>query len=313
MAPPIDAAATSTTTTTPSIQMRFTFDTFVILVIMLAIIISNVIILLVLFKTDALKQINKYFFCSLTVADLLIGVFVTPFSFWASLFDHWIYGDQFCHIEAYVAAIFWIASVGSLTWISIDHYVAIRKPGRYETLITPMRSYCWIAFLWIGALSFCCPPLMGVARARYYREAYICIIDWKLQKAYFITAGILVIVPPIIALGISNLYIFTNAYKKKRLIYEKSMLPDDSSNRPDSYFLSFLTGIVFIGAWLPWSLLQIQELIAKETKNPKVHFYFLWFAVANSFWKFITYTIFGQDFRQGLKDLFSRIKCKCCF
>lgn len=268
-------------------------------------------ILLVLFKTEQLSFVNKYFFVSLTAADLCVGLFVTPFSLWTALFDHWIYGEKFCHMEAYLAAIFWIASVYSFTWQSIDHYVAIRKPDRYESLMTPMRCICWVAFVWLAAISFCLPPLFGVSHALYYSQAFVCIIDWNLQKGYFITAGLLIIVPPAIATAISNLFIFTDTYQRKKIVYQKCA---DSDARPEHYFANFLVGIMYLLAWGPWCMLQVHEIIhngERFTAHPKLHFYFMWFAIGNSLWKFVIYVIFDHDFRIGLKILYTKINCKC--
>lgn len=89
-----------------------------------------------LFTTDMLALLNKHFFVSLTLADLCVGLFVTPFSVWTTVFDRWIYGDRFCHVEAYLAAILYIASVHSLAWLSVDQYVALRKPDRHASIMT---------------------------------------------------------------------------------------------------------------------------------------------------------------------------------
>ena len=295
------------------IEMKFTLESIAILCITVLVIVTNALILLVVFKTNVLRRsINKYFFISLTAADLLIGLLVTPFSLWTSMFDKWIYGDKFCHVEAYLATIFWTVSVYSMAWLAIDHYVAIRKPERYDAVMTPMRCICWITFVWILALSFCCPPLFGVQRARYYKEAYLCIIDWNLQKAYFITAGTLIIVPPIAGLAYMNLYIFTSSYEQRRISFEKSSDIDQSS-RPQNYFLNFLVGIVYLLAWTPWCTLQLTEAIHEGPgimAPVTMHFCFMWFAISNSFWKFLIYVIFGQDFRVGLKQLFSKAFCR---
>lgn len=291
--------------------MAFTFETFMIFLFTLVIISSNVVILLVLYKTEQLDFVNKYFFVSLTLADLFIGLFVTPFSFWTSMFDRWIYGDKFCHIEAYLAAIFWIASLYSLMWISIDHYVAIRKPDRYESLMTPMRCICWVAFIWIAALSFCCPPLFGASRAMYYKAAHVCIVDWNMQKAYIITSGLMIVIPPIFALTFSNLYIFTQSYRNKCSVYEKCM---DSSSRPEHYFMSFVLGLVFLFSWLPWCILQLC-MVVKGDKDMSsapaaLHFSLMWLAIANSFWKFVVYVIMDHDFRVGIKIIYTKMTCQ---
>ena len=290
--------------------MAFTFGTFVILVITFAIVAANVLILLVLFRTDMITCVNRYFFISMTLADLCIGVFVTPFSFWTSMFDRWIYGDKFCHLEAYLAAIFWIGSVYSMTWVSIDHYVAIRKPERYESVMSRTRCVCWLVFMWLVAFSFCCPPLFGVSRARYYPEAYICIIDWSLQKAYFITSGLIVIIPPIIALSVVHLYLLTGKYQQKKAIYEKCT---ESNPRPELYVMNSLVSLVFVISWFPWCMAQLHEVLhgteTQPSDHPAMHFIFMWFAVANSLWKFVVYCIFDHDFRVGLRILKSKVSC----
>jgi hypothetical protein len=290
---------------------QFTFESFIILLLMVCIVGANVVILLVLYRTEHLTFINRYFFVSLTLSDLFIGAFVVPFSFLSSLFDSWVLGDMFCHVEAYLAAIFWIASVYSLMWLGIDHYIAIRKPDRYESLMTPMRCICWVAFIWVAALSFCCPPLFGVSRARYYAPAYLCIIDWHLQKAYFITSGILILIPPIIALSCSNLYIFTAQYREQRAVYEKCT---DSNSRAEFYLMNFVVGVMLLLVWSPWCILQVYELYlgAEEVapwSPPSLHFFFMWLVVANSFFKFLVYVVLCHDFRIGLKVLYTQLTC----
>lgn len=86
---------------------RFAVESLIALLLSLSIIGSNVLILLVVLKTRQCWFLNKYFFVSMTAADLALGIFVIPFSFWATVFGTWIYGDRFCHFEAYLAAILW--------------------------------------------------------------------------------------------------------------------------------------------------------------------------------------------------------------
>lgn len=46
-------------------------------------------------------------------------------------------------------------------WISVDRYLAVRKPLRYETVQTKTRCQCWMCFTWISAAMLCCPPIFG--------------------------------------------------------------------------------------------------------------------------------------------------------
>ena len=326
-------------------MMSFGVETVVTLCTTVLIIATNVLILLMLFTTDMLALLNKHFFVSLTVADLFVGLFVTPFSVWTTVFERWIYGDRFCHVEAYVTAILYIASVHSLAWLSVDQYVALRKPDRHASIMTSTRSGCWVAFVWTTAVGFCLSPLLGRSTARYYAEAYVCVVDWSSQTAYFITVAVLLVVPPLVALGFANIYIFTATYERDKAVCERTssepaapssvtggagpLLVVVESTRPELYAVNVIVGWVYVVVWLPWCILQLYCYVsadaatATDTERSAIsnaarvtgsavapglaalHFWFTWLAIGNSFWKFIVYIICFHDFRTGLRILYN--------
>lgn len=291
--------------------MQFNGESLVTSFFTIAIVVTNTLVLLVIAWTEALRNINKVFLTSLTLADLCVGIFITPFAVYSTFSNSWIYDDQkFCHFVAYLLAIFFIAGVYSLSWISVDHYLAIRKPQRHKTAMTPTRSLCWIAFAWLAAVSFCSPPLF-TERASYYPELFMCSIDAGPQKPYFITAGILVMFPAVLALMFTNAYLFTKSFSKKRLMYETILI--DTATRPRNYFMNFLISIIFVIVWLPWFVLQAYGAFVEDLKYypHKVHFYLLWLAIGNSSYKFILYVSMSADFRRGLRQLCSRRDCRC--
>lgn len=315
--------------------MAFSIYALIVLLLTVFIICANVLILLVLLRTDMLTLVNRYFFMSLTVSDLCVGLFITPFSFWTSLFDRWIYGEKFCHIQAHMVAIFWIASVYSLMWLSIDHYVAMRKPDRYASIMTRTRCICWVVLLWTAAVSFSFPPIIGISKSRYSAAAYVCFIDWHQQKAYFLTSGLLIVLPPFITLSFANLYIFTDGYQQNKSIYDQCS--DSNSSRPDLYIMNVVIGGVYVLSWLPLCSLQIYEAIRNNggggggggpsvavaaaedggvsmssVIQHQLHFWLMWLAIGNSFWKFPVYVVCFHDFRTGLRMLLqTRLRCGC--
>ena len=291
-----------------------TSDSYVILLVLVLVIIANILILLVYLKTDAMnpQYINKYFFLSMTVSDLCLGVLVIPFSFWTSRYGRWVFGNFLCHVQAYLAALFWIVSVYSLMWMSVDHFLALRKEDRYENIVTPMKSKCWTAFVWIGAVFYCFPPLLGVANALYYVEANICMADWRLQRAYCITSGVLISVPPVIAIIGTNGYIFTQGFKEHASIFEKS---SSLNSRPDAYIRNLIIVVVYLFAWLPWLSIQLYDMTTNShvsNTHRTVHFYAMWVAIGNSAYKFFIYVSSDHDFRTGLKIVYSKYCfCRC--
>jgi len=326
--------------------MSFGVETLVTLSLTVLIIATNLLILIMLFTTDMLALLNKHFFVSLTLADLCVGLFVTPFSVWTTVFERWIYGDRFCHVEAYVTAILHIASVHSLAWLSVDQYVALRKPERHASIMTTTRSSCWVAFVWTTAVGFCLSPLFSRSTARYYSEAFICVVDWSSQTAYFTTAAVLLVLPAIVVLGFANVYIFTTTYERDKAIYDRAafeatapaassdtgaMLFVIESTRPEMYAVNVIVGWVYVVVWLPWCILQFYCYLTATANTDDVepsatsdvvgataapdlaalHFWLTWLAIGNSFWKFIVYVICFHDFRTGLRILYNNyIACR---
>ncbi|ESO86349.1 hypothetical protein LOTGIDRAFT_95891, partial [Lottia gigantea] len=268
----------------------------------LSIVISNCLILLVVSWTKAFKNVNKLFLFSLTISDLILGLFVTPFSIFNSLYNAWVFAnDIFCCVEAYVLAAVVIAALYALALLQVDHFVAIRKPDRHHYMLSPARSACWIFIVWLVAVSFCMPPLISLRRARYYREAFICIIEAKKQRAYFMTAGLLITAPGLSALIYTSSYMFTSAYKKQ-LTFFYQVFPDRAS-RPLNYKINFINSIVFLLCWLPWCLLRVHHVSVPRSDRapPEIHFYLFWLGICTAFFKFIVYVIMSEEFRSGLR------------
>lgn len=83
-------------------------------------------------------MINHYLL-SLATADLLCGLAIVPLSVYPALTGEWLYGDIPCRIVGYLAVTLWSVSVYTFMWISVDRYLAVRKPLRYETVQTKTR------------------------------------------------------------------------------------------------------------------------------------------------------------------------------
>ena len=106
-------------------------------------------------------EVMNYYIISLATADLLAGILVVPLSIYPALTHGWILGDALCAIAGYLEATLWAVSVYTFMWISVDRYLAIRKPLRYETVQTQTRIQCWVIFTWLTSMLACCPPLLG--------------------------------------------------------------------------------------------------------------------------------------------------------
>ena len=118
----------------------------------LAAVIGNAVVLWLFFKNEALRTISNRFLASLSVADFLVGLVMDP---------TWIAIRCFIQPpETYILFnaldMLWIhttaATVFNLCCVSVDRFIAIRFPFRYQDIITKKRCYLVIIMVWLISL-----------------------------------------------------------------------------------------------------------------------------------------------------------------
>lgn len=227
--------------------------------------------------------------------------------------QNWVYGDIVCRIVGYLEVTLWAVSVYTFMWISVDRYLAARKPLRYETIQTKTRCQCWMAFTWISAAMMCCPPLLGFQKPLFDEEAYICMLDWGNMAAYSITLSILILGPSLITLIYTYSYIFT-MMKKLRSgvpIHDKEYATALSENLANpSHIMSFVLVMAFWASWTPFIGLNVYEFITGSKLTHFLHFGVVWIGFLNSFWKSIIIVTLSPQFRLALRIFCMTICCR---
>lgn len=76
------------------------------------------------------------------------------------ILDVWIFGDVWC--RGWLVTDVWIstASILNLCAISVDRYVAVTRPVKYRSIMTPRKAKTIVASVWIVSFLICCPPLL---------------------------------------------------------------------------------------------------------------------------------------------------------
>lgn len=85
------------------------------------------------------SEVINHYLLSLATADLLCGLLIVPLSVYPALTGEWWYGDLACRFVGYLEVTLWSVTVYTFMWISVDRYLAVRKPLRYETVQTKTR------------------------------------------------------------------------------------------------------------------------------------------------------------------------------
>ena len=127
-------------------------------------VIGNVLTLLVIICYHPLRDVTGMFLANLAVADLLQSSFGMPLIAVSAFRRQWIFGEALCTISGLTNSLFCIASVLTLTAISVDRWLAIVFPLKYGAWLTVVRARTVLAYIWMQALFIAVLPVLGWSR-----------------------------------------------------------------------------------------------------------------------------------------------------
>ncbi|CAG9799997.1 unnamed protein product [Chironomus riparius] len=287
------------------------------------IILSNLIVIATFINFRGPQEVINIYLLSLAFADLICGLVIVPLSIYPAIQsaepgfkeqDTWVYGHLACRITGYVEITLFSISMFTFMWISVDRYLAVRKPLRYDTVQTKTRCQCWMCFTWISAAMLCCPSLWTEAHPNFDKNAYICTPNWHDMAAYSVTLAILVLGPSIISIVYNYGYIFSMMRKIKSgvPIHDKEYATALAENLANpSHVMSFILVFLFALSWSPYVGIRIyQEITGVNIDDSIILFGAVWIGVFNSFWKIIIMSLMSPQFRLALRIFFLTICCR---
>nr|AWU78803.1 Go opsin [Branchiostoma lanceolatum] len=250
---------------------------------------------------------------NLAIADFSICVFAYPSSTISGYAGRWLLGDVGCTIYGFLCFTFSMVSMVTLCAVSVYRYIVICKP-QFAYLLTHRRTMYVIPGIWLYALLFTIPPLVGVNRYTFEPIRVSCSLDWKVQypgeKVYIAAVIIFVYV-----LNVSTMCFcyFNIIYKSANLKF--AALASEKTRKAakkDIWRTSMmcLTMVVsFLIAWTPyavsctWDILSDEDLPILATILPTM------FAKASCMMNPIIYACCSKAFRQAAATSFRRLGC----
>jgi len=145
---------------------RITVASVIVTLVMLAIVLGNVMVVVAIAVDRRLKGIQHWFIGSLAVSDLLVGLFIMPFSLANELMGYWAFGEIICQLWLSTDVLLCTASILNLCMISLDRYWTITRPIDYVRSRTPRRAALMISVVWnhfkVSGDLRCLEPLRGL-------------------------------------------------------------------------------------------------------------------------------------------------------
>ncbi|XP_030647155.1 5-hydroxytryptamine receptor 2B [Chanos chanos] len=135
-----------------------------ILLVIIPTIVGNILVILAVSLERKLQNATNYFLMSLAVADLLVGLLVMPIALVTVLYNSdWPLPEYVCPIWLFLNVLFSTASIMHLCAISLDRYIAIKKPIQHSQYNSRTKAMAKIAMVWLISIGIAIPiPIKGL-------------------------------------------------------------------------------------------------------------------------------------------------------
>ncbi|XP_053246826.1 5-hydroxytryptamine receptor 2B [Podarcis raffonei] len=175
-----------------------------ILMVIIPTIGGNILVILAVSLEKKLQYATNYFLMSLAVADLLVGLFVMPIALLTIMFEiAWPLPRELCPVWLFLDVLFSTASIMHLCAISLDRYIAIKKPIQASQYNSRATTLIKITVVWLISIGIAIPiPIRGIEEGVENFPNFTCVLtperfgDFMLYgsvAAFFVPLAIMVV------------------------------------------------------------------------------------------------------------------------
>ncbi|XP_036620226.1 LOW QUALITY PROTEIN: alpha-2C adrenergic receptor [Trichosurus vulpecula] len=190
-------------------------------------IVGNVLVVIAVLTSRALKAPQNLFLVSLASADILVATLVMPFSLANELMNYWYFGKVWCDIYLALDVLFCTSSIVHLCAISLDRYWSVTQAVEYNLKRTPRRIKGIIVTVWLISAIISFPPLISFYRDPEEGQYPQC--DLNDETWYILSSCIGSFFAPCIIMVLVYVRIYRVAKLRTRTLSEKRTVPEGSS------------------------------------------------------------------------------------
>ncbi|XP_068751047.1 octopamine receptor beta-2R-like [Montipora capricornis] len=293
-------------------------------------------------------SVTNYFVISLAVSDILTTGFVTSFHLDASTKAHlWTHGEFMCSLYTTMYLLAVPSSIINLCAVTVDRYLVLKMPLRYNTLMTPGRAVFIICWLWVYAVIWACLPVMGwKIDLPAVEDGYCYFLS---TRDYNVTVNIVNFVLPMIFMAIfwSLIYGIVSRHIQRVIEIENniSLNTNESTNSSNCTTLSNLIGasdpapprnekrekkrmrrivrgsryiglivLLFYLCWFPFVTISLIGNLCDEVEIPFILYdVFLTMGFMNSALNPFLYPFHDKHFKEAFRSMWRKLKTKILF
>jgi len=286
---------------------------------------GNVLVIVAFIQTKTLrKSVTNFFVTSLAVSDLLVVVFIMPIKIHQALHNQGFCTSlEVCKIYYTTDVTFFVASITNLFAVTVDRYIAITMPYRYQKIMKPYRAKMIIALVWIYGVIWGLLVNYNPNTKQFdavYTSKHECLIRDK-DIFYAVNYVLVFFVPSFIMLLLYIIILRISISHAKHI--DETSLTRRGSNDSNKLFQSSakffsarrlelratkLVCIVygtFIVCWLPLTVLTLSHITQSLSNIPSLPYIVFgeMLPLINSTLNPFIYGLLHRDFKKALKRI----------
>ncbi|XP_041653923.1 teleost multiple tissue opsin 3a [Cheilinus undulatus] len=230
--------------------------------ILVAGILGNFLVLLVFVKFRALRTPINLILLNISLSDILVCVFGTPFSFAASLQGRWLIGEYGCKWYGFANSLFGIVSLVSLSVLSYERYTTVLHSSRVD-IADFRKAWLCIGGSWLYSLLWTLPPLLGWSSYGPEGSGTTCSVQWHLRSpisiSYVLCLFIFCLLLPLLLM----IYSYGRILVALRRVGKINLL---SAQRREQHILMMVLSMVscFILCWMPYGIMALMATFGRS-------------------------------------------------
>ncbi|CAH2315151.1 pinopsin-like isoform X1 [Pelobates cultripes] len=222
----------------------------------------NSLVLLIFVRFDTIRTPINMILLNISVSDLLVCIFGTPFSFAASVSGGWLIGQQGCKWYGFCNSLFGIVSLVSLSILSYERYLTVLKCTKAD--VSNYRK-AWICIVgsWIYSLFWTLPPLFGWSRYSLESSGITCSVMWHSNStnnvSYIVCLFLFCLVLPLFIM------IFCYGHIIRVIREQMCRINLTTAQKRERRLLSMVICMVtcYLLCWMPYGLVSLVTTFGK--------------------------------------------------
>ncbi|XP_076088152.1 neuromedin-K receptor-like [Mytilus galloprovincialis] len=276
-------------------------------------IVGNGIVIFVVASRRKMQTVTNVFLANLALADVVIGIFSTPFQFHSALLQRWVVARFMCKTATFVKNLSVIISILTLTLIAIDRYVAVMYPlraGFRKKIAIIVLFMIWT----IGTVSSV-PDLLfynveTMFDLKYWTKKPICRVEWpskEFSRFYFTYLLLLQYVVPLSIISVVYIRVAHRIWGSNVPGNETDHNDIRAVNKKKVVKMLIIVVSLFGFCWLPLQTYNFVSAFYPKINRFKyiniIWFCSDWLAMSNSCYNPFIYGLLNEKFKREFKNL----------